>query len=1245
MRYNQTQAVKNTIRELIRMKKLTCSILSGSVLLSLVVAANAATVTVTVKDDGVSNIGATGTFYWAITNCNPGDTIAFNIPGPGPHFLQVPANGFPLIYQKHRITIDGYTQPGASANSNPITAANNANIKIVIDGRNGHARSMNYPGFDGTLATSDPPINNTSMSAERGGFGAGETALLGIYRSTNVTVKGVAFLADNFAGLLGGGNYVYGIAFAHDYGLNGSVLDRLAYDAGSDRNGHVAGCWFGVNPTNKTVAGVVNTVYTIVFPRHRDINDSSRPEIPSVGLTIGVAPGSLNPRSEFNVIVGGGINVAGEAIRTRLSGNFIDVLPDGVTPYDLSVSQAAVYGNFGQPARVEIGRYSDTGATAQPMVFGTDGDGVNDADEGNLFGPIGGSVGTATSISQSPTVIHAYEGGDKTYLIAGNTWGIGVDGTRWTNNAFFLSGLYLDNSGNGNTKLIIGSDFASSRSAATIAAQANHFYNNWPLSIFGSPPSTLSGVVPFISIEHPKPVSSEVTSSNAWLSLRGNVMVGNGLAPINYADGTSDLLPALANFFSSYLDTTAPIVPVLDGANSVYPNLAGSFAPGIAPYTNVTIDVYQLDPEGWADGQAFALAELSGNGFPQGRKYIGSFPVANTGSFNITLPGQADVGNGQVTVTANYSQDPAGTALGRTATSDFAMPIYLYPGGAESVGLTHVVRDVPCWYDTVANTMTNGPVNLARLPVDSTSGTYSVLGNWEPFISSLGDSTFLIEFNTFANDGSWANIATANQNNAVAKQPAAGGPAKVDYAYYADNGTPFKGQLNLSRQNGNPGRVAGDPRYGANKFITECETSLGQLLPFQTVSRWGNNDIYTGTDRYPAEQIFTLDPVTLAQTPVTNAWDYVYGPFVGSVVNTGNKPQLGRTGGRPNFLDNGDIVVMIDDKTSILDPAGEVTTFAIIHPNGTIVKGPALAKAQDIFDNMCAVRGGFVIRVHNSLLFYNNSGSLTFSNDVNVSSSMNFGGSSDANGRGDAVRIGGDIRSYYVFVAGGVGNGTFPGAGEVGVAAWDTHTGQFVGSAIVSDGDPALEGRDRTTVAVDALNRVCVAYGYSPNSTAGGTIGYQVAARVAQFDGANFNWFSHSFYPFVNHDESSTNVLGFLTENPYVTMNTRQICIAAKGTINSTNSVTAGPNTPNETTVYTVISHPAPVAAPRPTLSITKLDSSHVTLSWNADDGLFTVQTKSPLTSGTWANATTGNIAPPVTLPIGAGPLFIRLVR
>jgi hypothetical protein len=110
-------------------------------------------------------------------------------------------------------------------------------------------------------------------------------------------------------------------------------------------------------------------------------------------------------------------------------------------------------------------------------------------------------------------------------------------------------------------------------------------------------------------------------------------------------------------------------------------------------------------------------------------------------------------------------------------------------------------------------------------------------------------------------------------------------------------------------------------------------------------------------------------------------------------------------------------------------------------------------------------------------------------------------------------------------------------------------------------------------------------------------------------------------------------------------MTTRQICIAAKGTINSVNNVTAGPDSLNEQTVYTVISHPAPVAAPAPTVSITKVDATHVSVSWDVEDGLFTVQTRSSLSSGAWANATTGNVVPPVSLTVGADPVFIRLAR
>jgi hypothetical protein len=162
------------------------------------------------------------------------------------------------------------------------------------------------------------------------------------------------------------------------------------------------------------------------------------------------------------------------------------------------------------------------------------------------------------------------------------------------------------------------------------------------------------------------------------------------LTPFNYATnavaGTNSLplLRLFTNFFSAYLDTNVAIIPVLNAGSSVFPNLVGTFSPGVGYYTNVIIDVYQLDPVGWTNGQKFVFEVLTDhatytNGFPQGKKYLGSFPVANSGSFNIALPGGTDWGDGRVTVTANYSKDPAGTALAYTTTSDFSMPISVRP--------------------------------------------------------------------------------------------------------------------------------------------------------------------------------------------------------------------------------------------------------------------------------------------------------------------------------------------------------------------------------------------------------------------------------------------------------------------------------------------------------------------------------------------------------------------------------------
>src|SRR6185369_11064963 len=95
--------------------------------------ARAATFTVTTT---ASN-GA-GSFSQAIRDADASadlaNTIRFNISGAGPHYIAPPVGGFPLV-TKDNTTIDGYSQPGSSVNTKPITQTNNAVLKIVLDAR------------------------------------------------------------------------------------------------------------------------------------------------------------------------------------------------------------------------------------------------------------------------------------------------------------------------------------------------------------------------------------------------------------------------------------------------------------------------------------------------------------------------------------------------------------------------------------------------------------------------------------------------------------------------------------------------------------------------------------------------------------------------------------------------------------------------------------------------------------------------------------------------------------------------------------------------------------------------------------------------------------------------------------------------------------------------------------------------------------------------------------------------------
>ena len=118
---------------------------------------SAATLTVTTtadavdsnRGDGVCDDGAGAcTLRAAMEEANASagtDAIAFNIPGPGPYTIR-PASALPSITDP--VVIDGYTQPGAIPNSNPITTGSNAVLKIELDGSNAGAGSV-----DGLLIT------------------------------------------------------------------------------------------------------------------------------------------------------------------------------------------------------------------------------------------------------------------------------------------------------------------------------------------------------------------------------------------------------------------------------------------------------------------------------------------------------------------------------------------------------------------------------------------------------------------------------------------------------------------------------------------------------------------------------------------------------------------------------------------------------------------------------------------------------------------------------------------------------------------------------------------------------------------------------------------------------------------------------------------------------------------------------------------------------------------------------------
>ena len=621
------------------MKALTVSSLLGlgRVLLALgsagvAVAANAEVITVNTTNNFDFSAGKTNLWLaieMADTNGAASNTINFDIPGPGPFYIATPPTGYPLI-TNHDITIDGYSQRGSLPNSHHIHEPNNAQIMIVLDSRIDF-NSTNVPGTS---------MDYTEGTDPNAGYTTGVFAILGAYRATNFTASGLCFL----------GAYsslqvwtLYCVAIACDEG-------------GTSFNCHVGGCWFGVDLDGTNVNGGCEQAF--VNYSHRDAANTYL--ICSDNTTVGVAANSTNPPAEFNVMVGMEESIGIEGNGARVSGNFLGVYPSGVKdwvgPRDGNPEFYAIASTNGfswGDCHIEFGMANNN------TVFGSDLDGVNDADEGNVMGGVVDQNLWPLETGLPPGYTHSIEfyGNNDTIngtnygpgsaIIANNYCGVGIDGTTlFTNGVPFSDG-----------------------NPPTLRIEGNVIFNNYPTNIFDP---TLA-----LSLTPAQYGFYDGISPNNLASARKNTMVNNYPYPAN---------AGAANYISLYNNALAvsPVLPsdvTPDLTNATTASLQGTVPVANATNWSTTVDAYVADPVGLANG-LLASDPNEPYGWVQGRTYLGTFPLSGVGTFDFDISSLRLAAGTVVTVTANY------TSTNGTLTSPFSNPAAL----VQAFAITSVSR-------------------------------------------------------------------------------------------------------------------------------------------------------------------------------------------------------------------------------------------------------------------------------------------------------------------------------------------------------------------------------------------------------------------------------------------------------------------------------------------------------------------------------------------------------------------------
>jgi CSLREA domain-containing protein len=401
-----------------------------------------------VCDDGGGNCTLRAAIGQA--NATPGlDNIHFSIAGTGPHTIQ-PASSLPRVTDP--VVIDGYTQPGSSANTNPRSQGTNAVLMIVLNATNHMSgEGLEIDAGNSTVrglrieAAPDYVIGlrtNGGNTIEGNVLLPGSAAANGVYILTaDNTIGGTSPAARNVIGgsltgisiFSGTGNVVQGnligttaagtAALANQIGIrilvsaSQNTIGGTAVGAGNVISGNLYG--IRIEGDENTVAGnLIGTDVSGTLPLGNDVGVTIFGMSNTVG---GVGAGNVISGNSLNGVQiegGSGNTVAGNLIGTDASG--VQPLGNG-TPDDFEsgvfirttgqgnvVEHNTVAFNRGHGVQVDGG----TGIrVSENTIFSNTGLGISLGSGGVTPNDVGDADAGANNLQNFPVVTLAYQSG------------------------------------------------------------------------------------------------------------------------------------------------------------------------------------------------------------------------------------------------------------------------------------------------------------------------------------------------------------------------------------------------------------------------------------------------------------------------------------------------------------------------------------------------------------------------------------------------------------------------------------------------------------------------------------------------------------------------------------------------------------------------------------------------------------------------------------------------------------------